>query len=162
MHSQKKYDLHFTIFFDLLVQAFHFSFMFSAAWDMKVWNQHVPGLTQLQVTLHRCGNGPHLPGWLSGRTKRTGPQLLIHWQWQRWGCRRPLPPGLPRASCASLPEVLVEDSGEDSWCSLQQVSGSPYLGEWAASARLGWLPVQQIRHKEHKSNTSLTTVLSQL
>lgn len=133
---------------------------FSAAWDMKVWNQHVPGLTQLQVTMHRCGNDPLLTGWSSGRTKRTGAELLIRWQWQKWGCRRPLPPGLPLASCAYLPEVLVVDSGEDSWCSLQ-VSGSPYWGEWAPSAHLGWLPIQQIR-QEHKSNTSLTTVLSQL
>lgn len=147
----------------LIYQCRHFTYpsCFSAARDLKVWNQHVPGLTQLQVTIHRCGNGPHLTGWLSGRTKRTGAELLIHWRWQKWGSRRPLPPGLPHASCASLPEVLVVDSAEDSWCSLQQVFGSPYSGEWAPSAHLGWLPIQQIRDKEHKSNTSLTTVLSQ-
>lgn len=145
----EKNDLHFTLFFDLSVQAFHLSFMFSAAWDMKVWNQHVPGLTQLQVTIRqRRGPLPRRAGWSSGRTKPTGAELLIHWQWRKWGCRRSLPPGPPHASCASPPEVLVVDSGEDSWCSLPQVSGPPYLGEWAPSAHLGWLPIQQIRDKE--------------
>lgn len=161
MHFQKKYDLHFTLWFigagvSLILH------VFSAAWDMKVWNQHVPGLTQLQVTIHRCGNDPHLTGRLPGRTKPTGAELPIHWPWQKWGCRNSPPPGLPLASCACPPEVLAVDSGEDSWCSLQQVSGSPYWGEWAPSAHLGWLPVQQTRDQEHKSNTSLTTVLSQL
>lgn len=120
---------------------------FSAAWDMKAWNQRVPGPTQRQVTIRRCGVGPNPTRCSSGRTKRTGAELLIHWQWRKWGCRSSPPPGRPRASCACLPEVSAEDSGEDSWCSLLQVSGPPYLGGWAPSAHLGWLPVQ-IRHKE--------------
>lgn len=146
-------------------QAFAYPSCFPAAWDTQVWNQRIPGLTKVQVSSHWCGNGPRPTVWVVVRRKeRDGAGLLIHWRWRKWGCRSWPPPGRPHASCASLPGASVADSGEDSWCSRQQGFGSPYLGEWAPSAPLGWLPVEPVSDEEHQfeSNTSLTTRLSQL
>lgn len=98
------------------------------------------------------------------RQKGQGTGLATRQQWQTSGYHRLLPPGLPHVSCVSLLEALAVDSVEDSWCFLQQAFGSPYLGEWAPSAHLGWPPTMQVRDKESKikSNTSLTTNISQL
>lgn len=127
-----------------------------AGWGMKVRTQPVvQSLSSLNFlkTTHYFQNQtiwccPPVTGFdgfnwskISGRQVKgyrgQGTGLVTRWQWQRWGCHRLLPPGPLPVSCASLEEVLVGDSEEDSWCSLQLAFGSPFLEEWAPSVHLG-------------------------
>lgn len=135
---------------------FSISSCFSAAWNTFHLTSGNYSLVWYQPTLDFV--------LMVVRQEVQGSGLATRWQWQKSGCHRRLPPGLPHVSCASLLEALAVDSLEDSWCFPQQAFGSPYSGEWAPSAHLGWLPTKQVRDKESKieSNTSLTTYISQL